>query len=118
METLHSQFVRQEALRRQIMRRVWYAYSLSLLLRPAFVLGFVFGASAIAFWRLASVTNIILNLLNVRLGDVPMYTLTSMERADTFALISFVLSMSIGFLILARMVRALARGTGKVWILE
>jgi hypothetical protein len=117
METLHLQFSRNRHLRRSIMRRVWYIYGVSVVARPAFGLGFLFGASVIAFWRLVSVTSIILNLLNVRLGDVPQYTFISFEQADTFALMSFIFAFCIGIVVFFRMVRGLARGTSGAWLM-
>jgi hypothetical protein len=90
METLHMQFKKSRHLRRRIMRRVWYAYMLSTLLRPALVMGFVFGVSIIAFWRLVSITSIVTNLLNVKLGALPTYVFGALIQADTLALIAFI----------------------------
>lgn len=71
------------------MRRVWYAYSLSIVLSRAAVQGFLFGASAIAFWKLVSISSIVHNLLQVRLGDLPSYVIEALGQAHVVALIAF-----------------------------
>ena len=76
-------------LRRAIMRRVWYAYGLSTVLRPAAVQGFLFGASVIGFWKLVSVTSIIHNVLQVKLGELPLYVLQALLQAHVLALFAF-----------------------------
>jgi hypothetical protein len=76
-------------LRRAIMRRVWYAYTLSIMLRPAAAQGFLFGASVIGFWKLASVTDIIHNFLQVKVGDLPLYIVQALVQAHVLALIAF-----------------------------
>lgn len=77
------------ALRRAIMRRVWYTYALSLILRQSTVWGLAFGASVIGFWKLVSITSIVQNFLTVPVGQVPMYILNSLMHAETIALIAF-----------------------------
>lgn len=77
------------ALRRAIMRRIWYTYTLSLFLRQSTVWGLSFGASVIGFWKLVSITSIIQNFLNVPVGQTPMYVLNSLMQAETIALIAF-----------------------------
>ncbi len=77
------------ALRRAIMRRVWYTYMLSLALSHSTLWGLAFGASVIGFWKLVSITSIIQNFLNVPVGNVPMYILNSLMQAEMIALIAF-----------------------------
>lgn len=79
----------QSKLSRAIMRRVYYTYSLSIVLTPAAVWGFVFGASVISFWKLVSVMSIINNLLSVRVGEVPNYALSSLAHTETITLMVF-----------------------------
>lgn len=71
------------------MRRVWYAYALSLTLRPAMAWGLAFGASVIGFWKLVSITSIIANFLNVPVGQAPAYVLSALLQAETLALLAF-----------------------------
>jgi hypothetical protein len=105
METLENQFKRSLALRRVVMRRVWYVYALSIMLRPAVVLGFVFGASAIAFWRLVSITSIVENLLRVEIGQLPWYTTHAFLQADTAALLAFLGLAGVSFVVIFRFVK-------------
>ena len=77
------------ALRRAIMRRVWYTYVFSLIIRQSTVWGVAFGASLIGFWKLVSITSIIQNFLTVPVGQVPMHILNSLMHAETIALIAF-----------------------------
>ena len=77
------------ALRRAIMRRIWYTYTLSLMLRQSSVWGLAFGASVIGFWKLVSITSIIQNFLNIPVGHVPMYIVNSLLQAEMIALIAF-----------------------------
>ena len=71
------------------MRRVYYTYSLSILLTGATLWGFVFGACVIGFWKLVSVMSIINNLLSVRVGEVPNYALSALTHTETLTLMVF-----------------------------
>ncbi len=107
METLQTQFDKSRKLRQAVMRRVWYVFVLSIVLRPALIFGFVFGASAIAFWRLASITSIIQNLLTVEVGDLPWYAADAFMQADTWSLLAFVGLMIAGSVMVIQMSRGL-----------
>ena len=71
------------------MRRVWYTYALSIMVRQSTVWGAAFGASVIGFWKLVSITSIVQNFLNVPIGQAPTYVLQSMVQAESLALIAF-----------------------------
>ena len=71
------------------MRRVWYAYVLSLTLRQSTVWGLAFGASVIGFWKLVSITSIIENLMSVPVGQAPAFVLGSMMQAESLSLLAF-----------------------------
>ena len=105
--TLSQNFKTNQRLRRTIMRRVWYAYTLSIVLRPALALGFVFGASAIAFWRLVSISSIIENILRVQVGQLPHYTVDALSQADIAALVAFIGLAFVATTVMVRMVRGL-----------
>ncbi len=60
-------------IKRRIMLRVWYSYLISSVSNPVALAGMVFGASGTLFIQIVSVPNILLNLLEVRLGAVPQY---------------------------------------------
>lgn len=89
METLQTEFAKSRRLRRAVMRRVWYVFALSIVLRPAIVLGAIFGASAIAFWKLVSITSIARNFLQVEVGHLPTYVSEALIKADATALLAF-----------------------------
>ena len=76
-------------LRRAIMRRVWYAYGLSIIASKAMLQGLLFGASVIGFWKLVSVSSIINNVLQVQVGQLPLYVFNSLLQAHVLALIAF-----------------------------
>lgn len=76
-------------LRRAIMRRVWYAYGLSVVLSRAALQGFLFGASMIGFWKFASVMSIINNVLAIRVGELPNHVVHSIMQAHVLVLLSF-----------------------------
>lgn len=71
------------------MRRVWYTFMVSVFVRPSTVLGFFFGASMIAFWKLVSVTSIANNFLSVRVGELPSYAWSAFSHAETITILVF-----------------------------
>jgi hypothetical protein len=107
METLQLQLQKSRRLRQAVMRRVWYAFALSIVLRPAIIFGFLFGASAVAFWRLASIMSIIENLLRVQVGELPWYAVEAMSQADTWSLLAFLGLLVAGSIVFGRMVAGL-----------
>lgn len=62
-----------KVIKRRIMIRVWYIFIISLLENRFAWVGLIFGASATLFIQLVSLTNILHNLLQVKLGLVPEY---------------------------------------------
>jgi hypothetical protein len=78
-----------QKLRNAIMRRVWYTYALSLMLRQSTLWGLAFGASIIGFWKLVSITSIVQNFLSVPVGQAPAFVLGSMMQAEFMALLAF-----------------------------
>ncbi len=91
METMRSVLHKQQQFRRAIMRRIWWSFLVNTIVRPSFMVGFVLAGSGIAFWRLASISSIVTNLLAVEVGDVPNYAVVSMINADTWSLLAFCL---------------------------
>lgn len=70
-----------QTLKNKIMRRVWYSYTLSIMVSRFLVQGFALGVSLVLFFRLVSVPHLIQNLLNVKLGSVPEYIWQTLEHA-------------------------------------
>lgn len=73
MEFIKRFFLPEHSLRRRIMRRVWYSYSLRVVLAKETLQGFAFGFSLALFFSLVSVSSIIKNLLAIKVGTVPEY---------------------------------------------
>ncbi len=73
MEFIKRFFLPEHSLRRRIMRRVWYSYSIRVLLAKATLQGFVFGFSTALFFSLVSVASVFKNLLAIEAGNVPPY---------------------------------------------
>ena len=107
METLQNQFAKSRRLRRAVMRRVWYVFALSIVLRPAIVLGAIFGASAIAFWKLVSITSIVENFLQVEVGHLPTYVSEALIKADATALFAFLGLTIVAMIVVGQMAAAL-----------
>lgn len=68
------------AIRRRIMVRVWYSYLITMTTNSAALVGLVLGASLALFFKLVSVSSILHNLLEVRLGSVPEYIWSTLTR--------------------------------------
>ncbi|MFN3693347.1 MAG: hypothetical protein ACK4SL_04650 [Candidatus Paceibacteria bacterium] len=107
METLQTEFAKSRRLRRAVMRRVWYVFALSIVLRPAMLLGAIFGASAIAFWKLVSITSIVENFLQVEVGRLPTYVSAALLQADTAALLAFLGLTIVALIVVGQMVAIL-----------
>lgn len=117
METLRQEFAKSEALRRRIMRRVWYAFTLSIVLRPALALGFLFGGSVIAFWKLVSISSIIENLLTVQVGQTPAFVLGALTDTEVVTAAVFSVIIVVGLMMCAQVVALLRLSAAKttVW---
>lgn len=102
METLTEQFKRHRALRARIMRRVWYAYVLSVVIRPAAGLGVLLGASAVALWQLVSLSSIIHNFLAVPVGQVPQFLSAAVAGAEFAVVASCAVMVCVSIVILLR----------------
>ncbi len=81
------------------MLRVWYSYGISLLVNRFTFVGVLLSASVSLSVKLFSLPNILLNLMDVRLGAVPQYvwqvfasTLARGELLKILVLVMIVLS--------------------------
>ncbi len=103
-----------KAIRRRIMLRVWYSYIISLVVSPVTAAGVIFGASFSLSLKLFSVSSIIHNLMEVRLGSVPDYlwqTLVSIvTRGEFLKLVSLILIVA-SLVYLRRLLRGVHFGT-------
>jgi hypothetical protein len=69
------------AVKRRLMRRVWYSFFISLVERSSFVHGFVLGGSVALFGRLTHVAAITDNLLQVPVSAMPGYAWQTLVSA-------------------------------------
>jgi hypothetical protein len=70
-------------MQKQIMRRVYYSYLISLVSHSMMWQGVFLGAAAVLLARWLHVASIINNLLAVQVGAVPEYMLGSVTNAAT-----------------------------------
>jgi len=105
MKTLTHEFAAARRLRHQIMRRVWYAFMMSVCFRPALGLGFLFGASAIALWQLVSIISIVENFLAVGITNTPAFVANALLLADTAALMALLTFVTAGTFALVRVLK-------------
>lgn len=70
------------------MRRVYYAYTMSLLRNPAAFRGFIFGASFMLFLQLVSVPNILKNFLGMEVSAVPTFIFNAFMRGEVLTLLT------------------------------
>lgn len=71
----------EQHIQRNIMRRVYYAYAVSIMTSSAFWQGVVLGGSVALFGRLTHVASLAENFLNVPVGQTPAYVLQSVTGA-------------------------------------
>jgi hypothetical protein len=62
-----------KALRRRIMRRVWYAYTLSLTAQPLFWHGIALGGGVMLLAELIWVQRVVASFLETPVGDAPAW---------------------------------------------
>lgn len=74
-------------LRRDIMRRVYFAFALRLLKHPLTTHGVVLVVAGFILARLVHVAAIYQNILNVRIGDLGNYLYFTLVRADAVTLL-------------------------------
>lgn len=83
-------------LKRRIMLRVWYSYLISLLISRFTFAGVVLSVSALLSIKVFSLTNLILNLLDVKLGSLPNYIwevfVSTLMRGELIKVLVFTMS--------------------------
>ncbi len=76
-----------KTLQQKIMRRIYYAYLLRLVLSPGVSHGFFMLAMLIALTYFVSIGNVIQNLLNVPVGHVGTFTYNALTNTDAWTLL-------------------------------
>ncbi len=74
-------------LKRQIMRRVYYAYTLQIFSHPAFPHGMALSMSVALLAQAVSIPAILANLSATPVGMVPTYLIYSSLKTETFVLL-------------------------------
>ena len=70
------------------MRRVYYAYALSVVMRPAFLHGIALSVSLSVFAAQVHVASVYHNLLSTDLGHVPQFLLNAIFRGEVLTLLA------------------------------
>lgn len=80
-------------LKRQIMRRVYYAYALQTATNPFNVYGFLMGLSVVLLTQFVSFTGLINNLLMIEVGQLPhwAYNAFTTTEASTLVLLGIII---------------------------
>lgn len=76
-----------ERIRRQIMRRVYYAFLIRTVLHPAVVHGALVVASVLVLTYFVSFPNVIANLLQVKVGEVHRYLLEALMYTESWTVV-------------------------------
>jgi len=74
-------------LKRNIMRRVYYTYALSLAQHPAALHGALIGALSVALTFFVSIPNVIINILHIEVGQLVLYFYTSALTTEVWTLL-------------------------------
>lgn len=69
------------------MRRIYYAYLLSVVMHPAFVHGTALAVAAALLARAVSLPDIALNFAATPVGQVPNFLWSSLTGTETFVLV-------------------------------
>ena len=62
-----------KTLKQKIMRRVYYTFALRLALHPIFFHALLLGLSIFALSRVVSIPNILMNLMDVKVGELAQF---------------------------------------------
>ena len=78
-----------QQLQKEIMRRVYYAYALRLILRPVVAHGTLVAASIFFLTYFVSFPNIFANMLEVKVGELHTYFIDSMLHTEIWTVVLF-----------------------------
>ena len=74
-------------LQRNIMRRVYYAYTLRIATHPALISAVLFVAGVYGLSVMVHVASIIENILALQVGSLPEYIFNALVHAELFTLV-------------------------------
>jgi hypothetical protein len=69
-------------LKRQIMRRVYYTYTLRIVTDPVNVYPFLMGVSLVLMTQFVSFTNVAQNLLAIEVGRIPVWAFNAVTSTE------------------------------------
>ena len=81
-------------MQKNIMRRVYYAYAISIAVHTMLWRGIFLGAAAVLLAQWLHVASILDNLLSVPLGNVPQFVANSVVSAATHGEVIMVLTLA------------------------
>lgn len=76
-----------KTLQQKIMRRVYYVFALKIVTHPIFFHSFLLGLSIFALSRLVSIPNVLLNLMNVKVGEVAQFFLGALLNTQAVTIL-------------------------------
>lgn len=83
-------------LKKQIMRRVYYAYTLRLALHPFTTHGVLLAGCFFLMTYFVSFTHVVNNLLNIKVGQLGQYVATALADTELWTLLLLGLIVFIG----------------------
>lgn len=106
-------------MQKQIMRRVYYSYLISVAVHPMMWQGIFLGASAILLAKWLHVASIINNFLAVPVGSVPQYLYGSVSNAVNHGeLVTVITLFASGFIAVSAGYQLANSIAAKVWWLK
>lgn len=76
-----------KTLQNKIMRRVYYVFALRLALHPIFFHSLLLGLSIFALSRVVSIPNVLLNLMNVKVGEIAQFFIGALLNTQAVTII-------------------------------
>ena len=76
-----------KTLQQKIMRRVYYAFALRLALHPIFFHALLLGLSIFALSRVVSIPNILVNLMDVKVGELAQFFVGAFLYTETITIV-------------------------------
>ena len=92
-------------LRRQIMRRIYYAYAIGVVASPVTIHGMAFAVALAIFAQQVHFASIIHNMMSTQLGQLPSFAFNAIARGEVVTLFALGVLIFIGLSMPWRLVR-------------
>lgn len=76
-----------KTLQQKIMRRVYYIFALKLVTHPVFSHSLLLGVSIFALSRVVSIPNILLNLMDVKVGELAEFFIGALLSTEVVTIV-------------------------------